>query len=366
MTFSINRRHVIGAASAAAAMSAIPFTIRAQTRATKELRLNVSSGDFGKAFIETYVKPFETETGVKVTPVTQNVGSVAAIALMVTNNNVALDLVIGGPAGVAELSAKDMLEKIDYSIYKKEEINGIPEVCRTAYSVAPYFGSVNMVYNTTKYPASKPRPANWAEFWDVSKFPGVRSLASSTNYGCWEEALLADGVPVEKLYPLDIERVFASLERIKPHVRKWWNNGAEIQQMLRDGAADLASSFDGRALVLMDGGAPIEISRNQAKLYWDAMLIPKGAPNAHNAQRFLEFMTRGDRQAAFAQIFPQAPSNQNAYKHLPDKLGRKLCSHPDYAETSYYRNWQWYAETGSDGKTNQQRMIDRWNQWILK
>lgn len=66
-----------------------------------------------------------------------------------------------------------------------------------------------MVYNTEKYPADKPRPSSWAEFWPVDKFPGVRLLETGEwgSEGPWEEALLADGVPVDQIYPMDIDRV---------------------------------------------------------------------------------------------------------------------------------------------------------------
>ncbi|TGV78311.1 extracellular solute-binding protein, partial [Mesorhizobium sp. M2D.F.Ca.ET.145.01.1.1] len=104
--------------------------------------------------------------------------------------------------------------------------------------------------------------------------------------GPWEEALLADGVSPDKLYPMDIDRVFASLDKIKPHIRKWWSSGSEIQQMLHDKVVDIAQSYDGRALLLIDQGAATEINRNQAKLQWDYWVIPKGSPNAKAAQKF--------------------------------------------------------------------------------
>lgn len=360
MTFLINRRRLMLATSSAAAVGA--FGVSPSRAATRELRVIVGGGDFGKAFIEAYVKPFEAETGVKVTPITQNI-SETQIAMMVTTNSVSVDVGIVGD--VDNLAGKGYIEKIDYSIYNKDDLQGLIEGCKHPFAVAPYLVSLNMVYNTTKFPAGAPRPTNWAEFWDVKRFPGSRSLVS-IPWGCWEEALLADGVPVDKLYPIDIDRVFASLDKIKPYVRKWWGNGSEILQIMRDGVADVAQCFDGRALFLIDQGAPIEINRSQAKMYWDSLVIPKGSPNAENAQKFIELTSRSDRQAAFAQIYPQAPSNRNAYRHLPENVGRKLCTYPENQNAGYFRNMKWLAETGSDGLTNQQRLVQRWNQWILK
>ncbi|ODV43375.1 hypothetical protein AWV79_17990 [Cupriavidus sp. UYMMa02A] len=41
-----------------------------------------------------------------------------------------------------------------------------------------------------------------------------------------EFALLADGVPKDKLYPIDVQRALKSLDRIKKNVVKWWDTGA--------------------------------------------------------------------------------------------------------------------------------------------
>lgn len=367
MGFWMNRRRFIHATSsvlAAGAMTSVAH--RASAQSPGELKIRVSGGAYGKANIEAYVKPFEAETGIKVTPITDWT-TLAQIELMQRTNTVSLDVGLLDQGTALLAGSKGYLEEIDYSIYKKEELNGIVDYGKQPFGVAAVMYSFNMVYNTEKFPAGKPRPTSWAEFWDVSKFPGVRTLVSGQGggQGPWEEALLADGVAPDALYPLDLDRVFASLDKIKPHIRKWWNTGSEIQQMMRDKTVDIAQSYDGRAIQLIDEGAPIEINRNQAKLTWDYWIIPKGSPNAKNAQRFIEFATHADRQAAFAQLFPIGPTNRNAFKLMPETAARKLATYPDYMARSYAVNAKWYAEAGSDGVTNAQRLIKRWNEWIL-
>lgn len=136
--------------------------------------------------------------------------------------------------------------------------------------------------------------------------------------------------------------------------------------MMRDKVADLMNSYDGRATLLIDQGARIEINRNQSKMTVESWMIPKGSRNPQNAQKFIEFATRAERQAAFAQLIPYGPTNQNAYKLMPEKLGRKFASHPDYMASSIPINMHWYGEKGSDGFTNTERLVQRWNEWILK
>ncbi|MER8798526.1 ABC transporter substrate-binding protein [Mesorhizobium sp. M0984] len=366
MTFSVNRRRFVQLSSSAIAVGALSSVASRASAQSGELRVTVGGGDYGKANIEAYVKPFEAETGIKVTAITSDFDP-AQLELMTTTNSVTVDVVALGTADHGTAVRKEHLEKIDYSIYKKEELDGIADFAKGSFGIAQGVYSWVMVYNTETFPANKPRPASWAEFWDVERFPGVRTLTSGQwGTGPWEEALLADGVPVDQLYPMDIDRVFASLDKIKPHIRKWWTFGSEIQQIMHDKLADLASSYDGRAQLLVAQGAPIEINWNQAKLTWDYWAIPKGSPNARNAQKFIELASRADRQAAFAQLFPFGPSNLNAFKLMPEEVGRKLPSHPDRMATSFPRNANWYAEVGPDGISNVERLVQRWQEWTLQ
>ncbi|AVA24248.1 ABC transporter substrate-binding protein [Rhizobium sp. NXC24] len=367
MSFLINRRRFMQATSSAMVAGALSSASgRALAASPGEVRVNFSGGNVGDAFNEAFLKPFEAETGIKVTFIKADFTS-TQISMMVDTKNVSADVVNLGQTAVDPLAAKGYLEEIQYSNWKKEELEALPDYAKQPNGFASYVYSANMVYNTKKFPADKPRPTSWAEFWDVEKFPGVRALVTGERgQGPWEQALLADGVPMDKLYPMDIDRVFASLDKIKPHIRKWWTSGSEILQIMRDNAADIVQSYDGRALSLIDEGAPIEINRNEAMLMTDYWCIPKGSPNSENAQKFVEFTGRADRQAAFAQLFPQAPTNKNAFKTIPDNLARKLASHPDYAASSFALQSKWYAEIGPDGKSNKERLVQRWNEWILQ
>ena len=42
------------------------------------------------------------------------------------------------------------------------------------------------------------------------------------------------GVPMDKVYPMDVERAFRAMDRIKPHVNVWWTTGAQPAQLLAE------------------------------------------------------------------------------------------------------------------------------------
>ncbi|QRM33289.1 ABC transporter substrate-binding protein [Microvirga sp. VF16] len=367
MSLLINRRHFLQGSSAIAAGALAAPAGGAFAQSSNELRVVTYGGESGKGVLEAYVKPFQAQTGIKVTPISQDFDP-AQLELMAKSNNVTADVVPLIQGALASAAAKGMLEKIDYSRFRPEDLNGIVDFAKDPYGVGTLIYSYNMVWNTKKFPAGKPRPTNWAEFWDVKQFPGTRFLVAGQygSEGPWEEALLADGVPADKLYPMDIDRIFASLDKIKPHIRKWWTSGSEIQQLMRSGSGDVMMSYDGRANSSIDQGSPLEINRNQAKMTWDYWVIPKGSPNAENAQKFIEFACRAENQANLAKHFPEGPVNRNAFKLLPEELARKLPTYPEYLAKSIPINGQWYSEVGPDGLTNAQQLVKRWSDWVLR
>ena len=67
----------------------------------------------------------------------------------------------------------------------------------------------------------------------MEKFPGNRGAYSDVARMA-PFALLADGVPKDKLYPLDVDRAFKKLDELKPHVKVWWKRGSQSVQLMRD------------------------------------------------------------------------------------------------------------------------------------
>ncbi|UCI31894.1 ABC transporter substrate-binding protein [Mesorhizobium sp. B4-1-4] len=365
MSITINRRRLIQAGTSVLALGAIASATRDAYAQTKELTVLINGGDLGKANIETHVKPFEAETGIKVNAITDQI-DFAKLELMETTNSVSIDVACAGPSTILSGVKKGYLEKIDYSLFKREDHDAIVGFAKEDYAVGMYVFAYNMAYSSEKFPDSPPK--TWADFWNVEKFPGVRALQTGQTgeEGPWEEALLADGVSPDAIYPMDFDRIFKSLDKIKPHIRKWWGTGSEVQQLMQEKAVDLTNTYDGRATLLIDRGAPIILNRNQQKVSWESWVIPKGAPNLANAHKFIAFATRSDRQAALAKLIPYGPTNQNAFKLLPAEFGKKLASHPDYASTSIPIQSKWYSEIGSDGLSNIDRLAQRWNEWVLQ
>lgn len=117
-------------------------------------------------------------------------------------------------------------EPLDFKQIQRDKID--PRFV-SDYGVGSFFFSFVLGYNEGKLGANKPQ--DWSALFDTKTFPGKRALYKWPSPGVLELALLADGVPADKLYPLDLDRAFKKLDTIKKDI-VWWGGGAQSQQLL--------------------------------------------------------------------------------------------------------------------------------------
>jgi putative spermidine/putrescine transport system substrate-binding protein len=72
-----------------------------------------------------------------------------------------------------------------------------------------------LAYNTERVEGT---PSSWADFFNTRKFPGRRGLHKVPSETL-EVALLADGVLLGDLYPLDVNRALGKLDTIKDQIQ---------------------------------------------------------------------------------------------------------------------------------------------------
>lgn len=330
-----------------------------------ELTIVVSAGAFADALEEAFIKPFVEETGVQVNTVKTELG-LQRWSLAVETNTVNWDVGLSNAMSGPQLFRAGAMTPIDYSIYDPKEIEALAPEFRLDWGVCAQVSGLVLAYNTETLAEGK-RPQSWADFWNVDAFPGVRTLMMPV-YGSSSlaEALVADGTPLNEVYPYDFDRAFKKLDEIKPHIRSWWSTAGEAQQMFSAGSVDMGLMYDGRVIALQKDGYPIDFTFNDARYYCSNWAIPKGAANVEDAQRFIEFATRGKSQARLAEIMGYAPANANAYDYLSEELAATLITAPGNIENAYPMDGEWYSTVGEDGKTNSERTIELFQEWLLK
>jgi putative spermidine/putrescine transport system substrate-binding protein len=168
-----------------------------------------------------------------------------------------------------------LAEPIDWTIVHKDKVPA-DAVVADGHGIASNIQGTNLCYRADKFPNGGPK--SWADFWDERKFPGNRGLCISDSPRTLIFALLADGVPRDQLYPLDLDRAFKKLDEIKPHIKMWWREGNQSQQLLRDGELDMMSIWNGRATELKQQGVPVELVWDGAVRRPSTWCVLKGAP----------------------------------------------------------------------------------------
>ncbi|MCF0083049.1 extracellular solute-binding protein, partial [Streptomyces lomondensis] len=170
----------------------------------KRLVVSNSGGAYSDALTKAIYEPFTKETGITVTTV--NYQSAQVIA-QVRQGRPQVDLMDNSLLIFQKMERLECLEPVDYDRLKNVKGAGIPEVQLPQHAVGKNVWASVMAYRTDSL---KRAPKSWADFWNPDAFPGPRSLQSAdADLPELEFALLADGVPLDKLYPLDVDRAFA-------------------------------------------------------------------------------------------------------------------------------------------------------------
>jgi putative spermidine/putrescine transport system substrate-binding protein len=309
-------------------------------------------GAWEQAWQKAYSESFEKETGVKIIwTAPLDFGKLKA---MVEAGRPEWDVVAAaGMHWMVKAEHAGLLDRIDYKIV---DASVLDKQFVHDYAVGGEVESVVCVYRTDKY---KKAPTGWADFWDVENFPGKRALAKRAPYTI-EAALLADGVSPDKLYPLDIDRAFKSLDRLKPHITTWWTSGAQSESLIRDGEVEMIAMWNGRASNLsVKQKIPVAAVWNQGLYYQAAMAIVKGTPRYELANKFINFTNRAELQAIFAKEIFYGPTNAGAFKFIDAKTAKELPSNPDHFKKVIPIDYEWWRE-------NNEPVTERLNKWIME
>lgn len=302
------------------------------------------------ARIEKNIKPFEEKTGIKVTVVTPS--DYAKLIAMVENGTTEWDVMNCDAYWGVYAGKKGYLEPIDYKTVT-EKLDKAVELEHVVG--AEVYDSV-ISYNSDKYTADS-APKSWTDFYDLQKFPGKRAVWQYP-VTVLESALLADGVPMDKLYPLDLDRAFAKLDTIKDSI-VWWTKGAQPAQMLSTGEADIALAWSGRIMNAKDEGSPLGLTYNEGMRIAAGWVVPKGAPNKENAMKFINFISSAEQQAAFSSKIPYGSTNPEAVKLLSAEQIERIGQTPEQVAHEFYIDNDYWADHLTE-------VVERFNAWLLK
>ncbi|CAN5535468.1 ABC transporter substrate-binding protein [soil metagenome] len=311
-------------------------------------------GDYQDAQREAFFDPFSAATGATVQ---EKVADISTLRSQVEDGNVLWDLLTVPMEDLIILGREGFLTPLSYEVIDATPL--YPEVVQE-------FGVGSAYYSTVlTYPSeSAAAPATWADFWNThaaiegeeQDLAQYRSLQRSPM-GTLEFALLADEAPLESLYPLDVDRAFASLDRLRNQVLVWWQESKEPIELVAAGQVGMATVWNSR-IDQLDLGAQVRILWYQGMLSADAWVIPLGAENTDVAMDFISFATRAIPSANFSRVAPYGPVNRDAFELLRRDRVDILPSSPANKPLQFVKNWEYWAE-------NRDELTLRFEDWLL-
>jgi putative spermidine/putrescine transport system substrate-binding protein len=164
-------------------------------------------------------------------------------------------------------------------------------------------------------------------------------------------------VAPDKLYPLDVDRAFRKLDALKPHIKVWWREGNQSQQLMRDGEVDMMSIWNARATELKQQGVPVELVWNGAVRSTSTWGVLRGAPNRRLAWELIEFACGAKQQAEFNTRLYYGPINPDAFAQIPPEIARQLPTFAANAAVSVKEDDHWEADRIAN-------IEERFTQWV--
>jgi putative spermidine/putrescine transport system substrate-binding protein len=301
---------------------------------------------------QSIAEPFTAETGIK-TNVIEPV-DYGKYTAMIQQNQVTWDYV--DLEAFFVVAHRDWWAPTDTSIVKQDPADVITLPGSQGKGVDGLINngsySFALAYRTDK---DKPHPTTWSEFFDTAKFPGKRAVYNSP-YGMLEIALLADGVPYDQLYPLDVERAYRKLDTIRNDL-VFWSSGAELQQIMTSGEADFAVSWNNRIADIAKKGAPVALEWNQNLQDSGFNVTAKNGPHVKETMQYFAFGQKPEIASKYAVATGYAPDSKAAFAMIPDEDKPNFNVFPaNLAKAVGSINLDWWAPKYDD-------MTNRWSSW---
>ncbi|MCY3830980.1 MAG: ABC transporter substrate-binding protein [Rhodospirillaceae bacterium] len=305
----------------------------------KELVVVNWGGPAIKAYQNAFGKPFEKKTGIKI--VIDGTGPGAGkVRAMVDAKNVTWDVLDAGVGTALLLGSKGYLEAIDYNIVDKSKVR--PEFVYK-WGISDYLFSFVLTYDGKKLGDRK--PTSWKDFWNVKDFPGKRLLRKNP-IGQLECALLGDGVPHDKVYPIDLDRALEKIREIKEHT-VFWGSGSQSQQFFMQGEVVMGNLWHNRSnLLRRDTKDRIQWTWTDGIVASGVWSVVKNNPGGKDAaMKFIDFAIGDvDGQIALFKVMSSGPANPKATAMVPADMRAYDPSQPENYNKQVKFDAEWWGK----------------------
>jgi putative spermidine/putrescine transport system substrate-binding protein len=204
-------------------------------------------------------------------------------------------------------------------------------------------------------------PHDMASYFNTDAYPGARQMVATSPHVNLSLAEIASGAVAPQdlaTHEIDIDRAFATLEKLRPAIKVWWQSGDQMEQAFHNGEVDLGIAYSGRSFAVDEAGTPMEVVWDQGIYNPGFWSVVKGSQHTGAAFRFLEWIaTHPEAEAGWVNDIGYSVPNPAAFEHVDEKRRVQLADWPANEERLARLNYGWYVK-------HYQEVNQRWQEFL--
>ena len=210
------------------------------------------------------------------------------------------------------------------------------------YAVPYCWGTVGILYNKTM--VDEPI-TSWAQLWDEKYADNILMQDSVRDAFMVAEKL--NGFSMNTVNPTELETAKNALIEQKPLVQAYVID--QVRDKMIGGEAAIGVIYSGEAIYTQRENPDLEyvIPEEGTNVWIDCWCILKDAPNKENAEKFIDFMCRGDIAEKNFEYITYSTPNDAARELIEDEeIKNSTIAFPDLSQ---YNNLETFVYLGEDG-----------------
>lgn len=283
--------------------------------------------NWGEYIDESLIKDFEKETGIKVNYSTYDTNEI--MYQKINTNPGTYDIVIPSDYMIEKMIKEDLLEKIDFNNipnyqYINEDFKNLPYDPTNEYSVPYTWGTVGIVYDTT---IVNDPVTSWNILWDEKYKDNVymyNSIRDSLGL-----ALVKNGYSLNSNNPDEIDIAKNDLLKQLPLTNPIYVID-EVRDNMISGEKALAVVYSGDASYIISENPNMKyvVPEEGSNKWFDAIAIPKGAPNKAGAEAFINFLCDPENAKTNIEYIEYSTPNKGAFELLDSEIKNNQAAYP--------------------------------------
>lgn len=315
-------------------------------------------GENGEVYVYNwgeYIDPetidmFEEETGIKV--IYDEFDTNEAMYPKVSAGSSAYDVICPSDYMIQKMIDNDLLQELNFDNMPNAKANiGAQYYEQSAafdpgnkYCVPYCWGTVGILYNKTM--VSEP-VTSWSILWDEKYADNI--LMQDSVRDAFMVALKKNGYSMNTMDEAELQKAKDDLIAQKPLVQAYVID--QVRDKMIGGEAALGVIYSGEAIYTQRENADLEyvVPEEGTNLWIDGWVIPKNAPNKENAEKFIDFMCRGDIALLNFEYITYSTPNTEAQNMIEDEdIKNSPIAFPDLSQYNGLETFNYLGEEGDE------------------